>query len=186
MMDEKLGTLEIADDGTAVLRYLRHYPHPVAAVWRALTDPEQTRLWWAQARGELVPGGRWDLRWLNTSPGEAPMDWWTGSVVELQPERLFVVQNSAHGLLRWELRPVPGAGRDGDEGTELRFSCRLAVPELARTDLSSNLAGWHVHLDHLASVLDGGSIDWANWYRVHLPAWAALKPRYDDAVSAAS
>ena len=81
---------------------------------------------------------------------------------------------------------MPGAGRDGDEGTEFRFSCRLAVPELARTDLSSNLAGWHVHLDHLASVLDGGSIDWANWYRVHLPAWAALKPRYDDAVSAAS
>jgi len=34
-----------AADGRSVLRLERRYPHPVAKVWRAVTEPEQTSPW---------------------------------------------------------------------------------------------------------------------------------------------
>lgn len=182
-MTDDLGTILKLDDGTLRLEYLRFYPHPVAKVWRALTDPEQTQLWWAQARGSLRPGGQWDLRWLNTPPDEEPMDWWTGSVLEVQSERLFELENSAHGVLRWELSAAQRE-RNGEvvAGTELKFSCTLkgAIEQAA-----SSMAGWHVHLEHLAAMLKGDQIDWDNWYSVHLPQWQAVMPAYEKIVGAA-
>jgi hypothetical protein len=47
------------------------------------------------------------------------------------------------------------------------------------------LAGWHIHLDHLEHVLDGGSIDWPNWSRDHMPEWERIRERYAASVSGA-
>ncbi|NYE95838.1 uncharacterized protein YndB with AHSA1/START domain [Psychromicrobium silvestre] len=173
-----LGTMEELDGGKVRLRYRRLYPHRVSKVWQALTDPEQSKRWWAQARGALEAGGSWDLRWQNTPPGEQPMDWWTGSITELEPERVFELQNSVHGLLRWELSPAV-VGATGD-GTELIFTAIIDTED--RQARLSTLAGWHIHLDHLDSVLAGGSVDWPNWYSDHYPAWQQVHDEYAQVV----
>jgi len=41
-----------------------------------------------------------------------------------------------------------------------------------------SLGGWHVHLDHLADVLDGESVDWPNWNADFLPAWESVRDQY--------
>ena len=40
------------------------------------------------------------------------------------------------------------------------------------------LAGWHIHLDHLEEVLDGGAIDWPNWSTEHRPDWDRIHEGY--------
>jgi hypothetical protein len=57
---------------------------------------------------------------------------------------------------------------DGD-ATLLRFSSTLDLPDEFRTKV---LAGWHTHLDALATVLDGGEVDLVNiadgpWRETH-------------------
>jgi len=39
-------------------------------------------------------------------------------------------------------------------------------------------AGWDIHLDHLATALDGGAIDWPRWNQNHFPAWHEKEARY--------
>src|SRR4029453_17390721 len=51
-----LGSLEKLDDGGARLVFVRIYGHPVDKVWQAITNPNQTAKWWAQARGEAREG----------------------------------------------------------------------------------------------------------------------------------
>ena len=43
------------------------------------------------------------------------------------------------------------------------------------------IAGWHIHLDHLEVVLDGGKIDWEDWDRDHRPDWERIHERYSAA-----
>lgn len=183
MSSKDLGTLEQLDDGRFRLTFRRFYAQPVASLWRALTDPEHTKLWWAQARGTLEAGAAWDLRWQNTPPGEEPMDWWSGTLLEVVPERVFEMDNSAHGLLRWELQAAQLEGtapNNEEQGTELRFTATIKAADEA-TRLSV-LAGWHLHLHHLDTVLNGGSVDWSNWYQEHYPRWQQTNEEYAKTV----
>ena len=44
MNEQDLG--EIVRDGDLVgLRFVRHYPHPIQRVWRAITESDQLRAW---------------------------------------------------------------------------------------------------------------------------------------------
>ncbi|WP_052663787.1 SRPBCC domain-containing protein [Psychromicrobium lacuslunae] len=179
MSGKDLGTLEELEDGRFKLSFRRFYTQPVAVLWLALTDPERTKLWWAEARGVLEAGAAWDLRWQNTPPGEAPMDWWPGTLLEVIPEQVFEMDNSAHGVLRWELRPgqrEAQSSSDEVQGTEVRFTAIVDAPDEA-TRLSV-LAGWHLHLDHLDTVLNGGSVDWESWYQEHYPRWQQTNDEY--------
>ena len=72
---------------------------------------------------------------------------------------------------RWELDPA------GD-GTALTFTAEVDLPEDYETKV---IAGWHIHLDHLEEVLDGGTIDWENWNRDHRPDWERVHEHYTDA-----
>ena len=79
------------------------------------------------------------------------------------------------GRLRWELEP------DGD-GTALTFTADAQPPPDWELEV---LAGWHIHLDHLEAVLDGGTIDWPNWWRDHMPEWERIRERYSESVPSA-
>jgi uncharacterized protein YndB with AHSA1/START domain len=164
------GTIETLDDGRYVLRYERQLRHPVEAVWAALTEPEQMEQWWAHAAElELAEGGRARLEWLN---GPAVAE---GRVTRLEPPTTIEFDTDIHGRLRWELEP------DGD-GTVLTFTADAQLPEDWELEV---LAGWHIHLDHLEHVLDGGTIDWPSWSQEHMPEWERIRARYEAALSSA-
>jgi uncharacterized protein YndB with AHSA1/START domain len=155
------GTLETHDDGRATVRFERRIGHPVERVWSAITDPKEMIGWWGAAEVDLREGGRFDVRWLNTDEqgNAAHMH---ATIAELDPPRLLELDGDIHGVLRFELEP------DGDS-TVLRFSSTLELPDEFRTKV---LAGWHTHLNALATVLDGGSVDLVNiaggeWKEIH-------------------
>jgi uncharacterized protein YndB with AHSA1/START domain len=154
------GVLETRD-GKQVVRFRRHLAHPIERVWAALTDPAELIGWLGDAEVELVAGGRFVVRWLNTDErGNRAV--YRGSITRLDPPRRLEVSGDIHGVLRWELRPDAG-------GTLLTFSSTLALPEEYRTKV---LAGWHYHLDSLADALAGQPADLANlsdgrWARIH-------------------
>ncbi|WP_337063317.1 SRPBCC family protein [Kineococcus sp. G2] len=153
---ELLGGAVLHGAERATLTLTREYPHPVAAVWTALTVPEVTRRWWAALRADPRPGGEFSLMWLNGDPGE--LQWWPGEVTALDAPRLLEHTNSEHGLLRWELEPV-------DAGA-LRARTRLRLTnDLEGEDawVPMSLAAWHLHLEALERALDGGAVDWLDW-----------------------
>ncbi len=160
------GTIEKRDGGY-VLRYERHLDHPLERVWAALTEPDQLVQWLADADLDLVEGGAFELRWLNTDD-EGNRAVMRGTITRLQPVRLIEYSGDVHGVLRWELRP------DGD-GSLLTFVNGTPAPEEYRAKV---LAGWHTHLDHLADALDGHPVDWMRWGEDHRPRWGELHDRY--------
>ncbi len=160
--DSHDGTLETRDDGTSVVRFVRRLDHAIDRVWSALTEPDELIRWWGDADVDLVEGGEFTLRWLNTDErgNSAVMH---ATIVRLDAPRLLETPGDIHGLLRWELRP------DGD-GTVLTFSSTLELPEEFRTKV---LAGWHFHLDALAETLESRRVD-----LVSIPEWEGIHDRY--------
>jgi uncharacterized protein YndB with AHSA1/START domain len=157
-MSTETGTAEQQGDVT-VVRFERRLAQPVERVWRALTDPSELINWWGDAEVDLVAGGRFVMRWLNTD-GDGDGVVMHAAITELDPPRLLVTDGDKHGVLRWELSP------DG-EGTLLRFSSTLELPDGFRTKV---LAGWHFHLDSLDETLAGGRPDLASlagWHEIH-------------------
>jgi uncharacterized protein YndB with AHSA1/START domain len=166
-MTARDGTLERHGD-TQVIRFERRLDHPVERVWRALTEPGEIAAWLALAELDLTEGGRAVLTWQNTdTEGNTAVA--RGTVSALDPPRLFELDTDIHGRLRWELEP------DGD-GTLLTFTVEAQLPDEYELQV---LAGWHIHLDHLEHVLDGGTIDWPNWGSDHMPEWERIRASYE-------
>jgi uncharacterized protein YndB with AHSA1/START domain len=160
----KDGTLERVGDHQRI-RFERRLSHPVERPWSALTEP-----WLAIADLELEEGGRVVLTWQNTDD-EGNTAVARGTVSALDPPRLLEFDTDIHGRLRWELEP------DGD-ATALTFTAEVELPEEYETKVT---AGWHIHLDHLEEVLDGGRIEWPNWDQEHRPDWERIHERYEAA-----
>jgi uncharacterized protein YndB with AHSA1/START domain len=135
------GALQDLDDGRQQIRFQRRLEHPVERVWTALTDPGELVAWWGDADVELVEGGTFTMRWLNTDE-EGRSVTMTATITGLDPPHLLETSGDVHGTLRWELRS------DGD-GTILTVTSTLELPEEYRT---MALAGWHWHLDALAGA----------------------------------
>ncbi|HEX6389486.1 MAG TPA: SRPBCC family protein [Solirubrobacteraceae bacterium] len=161
-----LGTVE-QRDGKQVIRFERHLRHPIERVWEALTDPDELIGWWGRVERELRVGGAFTVTWLNTRDHEGneipepfTMD---ATITALQPPTLLEMDSEEHGVLRFDLVGT-------HDGTFLRFSATGDVPEEFRLPA---LAGWHMHLDALATVLDGGSVD-----LVEIPQWDEIRARY--------
>ncbi len=141
------GVLEIEED-RCVVRFERFLAHPVEDVWRALTEPRQLARWWGEAKVDLVRGGQFVMRWLNTDDeGSAAV--MHGTITAIEPLRLLEISADIHGVLCFTLSPQAA-------GTRVRFSSTLKLPDEFRTKV---LAGWHFHLDALATVLSGGATD---------------------------
>jgi uncharacterized protein YndB with AHSA1/START domain len=158
------GVLEPAGDGRVVLRFRRRIAHPPERVWAALTRPAELIGWWGEAEVDLTEGGTFVLRWLNTDEqgNRAEM---RATITALDPPRLLETRGDPHGVLRWELRP------DG-AGTLLSFSSTVDLPDEYRAMV---LAGWHWHLDALASFIGGTPAD-----LVAVAGWGRIHQRYAD------
>jgi uncharacterized protein YndB with AHSA1/START domain len=163
------GTYERRDDGMSVLRYERRIGHPVARVWRALTEPSELIGWLAESQVDLREGGAVRFEWLNTDDaGNTAIA--SGTVARLDPPRLVEYDTDIHGRLRFELAP------DGEEATILHFT--VEHPQLGDA-VAVVLPGWHIHLEHLDALLDGEPVDWERWNEEHRPRWDVLRERYD-------
>ena len=164
------GTVERTGDGRYVISFERRLAHPVDRVWAALTRPEQLIAWWGDADVELVEGGRFDVRWLNTDE-EGNAAEMHATIAKLEPPRLLVLDGDMHGRLRWELSP------HGD-GTLLSFRSTV---ELEPEFLTKVSAGWHFHLDALQRHVEGGTTD-----LVDIPDWEPIHEAYVEAVGGSS
>jgi uncharacterized protein YndB with AHSA1/START domain len=137
------------------LRYERRLRAPIERVWRAITEPDELRVWWGTIDVDLALGGRFNVRWDNA---DATMD---TVIVALEPPHLLEIA-TAGDKLDWDAvdpdDPMNNPTRmrfqlaeAGDGGTELTLTVGI-VPRELRPETAS---GWHAHLDLLAEVAEG-------------------------------
>ena len=153
-MTDELATF----DDARTMRYTRVFPHPIDAVWDAVTDAEQLDVWLAPACGVVVErrvGGRCVFGF-----GSPIKDGFEGTVTEYDPPNVVHYQLEGSSL-RFELEPVDG-------GTKLEFihafKPGIVSPAFAEADLPAGpgtpwhpdfCAGFHEMIDQLGSLLDG-------------------------------
>lgn len=145
-MEQSFAELSHHPEGFQV-RFERVYPHPIARVWEAVTDPKNMSAWFHQTELDLQPGGRIEFRSHDGDTCES-----NGRVVAVDPPRLFefvwVNDDVPDELTRWELH---------QEGHD---RCRVVFTHsrLAEAYAVSVSAGWHLVLDDLGQFLDGADI----------------------------
>ncbi len=131
----------------AVIQLDHFYPHPPAAVWRALTTPALLARWWAPGDVKPVVGHHFEL---DMGPyGKQPCE-----VVEVQPERLLRYRFAAGTLdttITWRLAPE-GAGT---RLTLVHEGFDLDSP-LSRRAFEGMKPGWPGVLDRLGQALTPG------------------------------
>jgi len=157
-----LGVLERGPD-EVTLRFVRRLPHPPAAVWRVLTEPEHLAAWFpTTVEGDLTPGATLQYNFRDMDlPG------FDGAVLAVDPPRLLEF-SWGDERLRFELTP------DGPH-TVLSFSASFA--EIGRA--ARDAAGWHTCLDLLGYDLAGAKAPWPQddrWRVVHADYVRALGP----------
>ncbi|MDT5013093.1 MAG: hypothetical protein QOH57_4710 [Mycobacterium sp.] len=161
-MSARAGRLTVEGD-RAVLEFERRLPHPVEAVWAAITDPDERTQWMGETIIDARTGGTIEM--VPTEPPLPPdKKRMTGRILVWDPPHVFehewrqpIVEDS---VVRYELE------RDGD-GTVLRFSHR----GLGIRNANGFLPGTHAFLDRLEAQLAGQP----------LPAWA---DRYQEIAQA--
>src|SRR6185312_7943442 len=165
-----LGPSAAVDTERTELVFTRRYAAAPGDVWAMLTEPAKTEMWWARTRGMAKTGSSFDLKWLNVKDEGHGIetDWWYGRVVEAQAPRLLELSNAMHGRIRIELEPDGG-------GTLMTFRNTIEVPSEV---VPMQLAGWHVHLDHLREALQGRSVDWQHWWDDFYPCWEQVHALY--------
>jgi uncharacterized protein YndB with AHSA1/START domain len=156
------GTMERTEDG-GVIRFVRHLPYPVAAVWDAITNPERLAEWWlpfdAEISVDLREGGQ--MVFTSRSGDLEPM---TATILRVDPPVLLEHTHMAPGsTLRWEIEAV-------DDGAVLRLTQHVSDVDAA---VDGNwIAGMHHSLSRLQPSLAGSPAAW-DW-----DAFAAAQARY--------
>jgi uncharacterized protein YndB with AHSA1/START domain len=128
----------------AIIEVDHWFPHPPAAVWKALTDPALHARWWAAGDVRPVLGHRFDLdmgQW-----GKQPCE-----VVQVEPDRLLKYKfgiGTLNTFITWRL------AADG-AGTRLKLTHEgfdMDSP-MGRMAFEGMGAGWPKVVAHLATVL---------------------------------
>jgi uncharacterized protein YndB with AHSA1/START domain len=117
-----------------VLRFERHLPEPVDAVWRAVTDPEEMRAWFPTR----IVISEWKVgAELTHHFDEHDIDPLPGKVLEWDPPHR-VSFTWGTDTIGFELSPAPGGG-----------TTFVLTEELSANIAARNAAGWDVCLDRL-------------------------------------
>lgn len=134
------------DDGRTFVRFQRHLPYSVEAVWAALTEQDQLEAWFPGVRFERQQGGSFEIWFGGDCEGPSHV---SGIVEAFDPPAVLQL-----GTIRWVLTAT-------DSGCLLVFSDVL-VFQPARRDgeiANSVLGGWHNSLDMLEDALAGRVVD---------------------------
>lgn len=128
--------------GAPVVRFERTFPHPLAAVWDSITDPERLERWFPTTVEftALEPGAPIVFRF-----GEDRYPPMEGEVRAVVPGRLLSF-SWGEDVLTFELE-----GRDHGAACRLAFTVELDSAGKAARDA----AGWEQCLDALAEVAGG-------------------------------
>lgn len=158
----------IIDGDRATMRFRRHLPHPIDAVWAALTEPIERKAWF----GETVIDGRTGgtIEMMPDEPPAAPdAKRLTGRILVWDPPHVLehewqqrIVEDS---VVRYELSV------DGD-GTLLTFT----HTGLSVTNARGFMPGTHAFFDRLDAHLAGTELpNWSDRYAEvasSYPAWS--------------
>lgn len=157
-MPNATGTYEQVD-GSPVIRFERTFPHGVAQVWAAITDPARLEQWFPTTVefDQLSEGAPITFRFAEDR--YPPM---SGAFREVSaPRRLSFTWGE--DLLTFELEE-----RDGAAACRLAFSVALDSADKAARDA----AGWDDCLDGLDAVVSGEAPE-------RLPGPESWRARYD-------
>lgn len=159
----RCGTLTI-DGDHAMMTFRRHLPHPIEAVWAAITDPDERRAWFGETTIDARPGG--SIAMVSEDPPAAlDSKRMTGRILVWEPPHVFehewrqrIVED---GVVRYEL------AEDGD-GTLLTFTHR----GLSVRNAEGFMPGTHAFFDRLDAHLGGSPLpDWSRRYAEAAPAY---------------
>ena len=148
-----------------VLVVARDLRHPPAAVWAALTEPEQLVAWAPFTAGrDLGATGEATLTMIDGVDGDR-MDL-AVTVTRAEPPTLLEYTWGSDDL-RWELAATGG-------GTRLTLRHRVG----SREDVARAAAGWHLCFDVLERLLTGDPVPPVRGQDALEHGWAALHDRY--------
>ncbi|HTO02646.1 MAG TPA: SRPBCC family protein [Opitutus sp.] len=146
--------------GPAEVRIVRTLPGPIERVWEYLTDPEKRSRWFCGGILEQKAGGRVEFAMVhkNLAPNETPPAKYAevqdpgvtfeGRVLRCDPPRLLAYTfGSDDSEVTFELTPQ---GKD----VLLVLTHRVRGAE-EESELTNYASGWHLHLSHLLSQLEG-------------------------------
>lgn len=154
---DRLGVVSV-DGDQATMTFVRRLPHPVEAVWAAITDPAQRAAWFGKTTIDGRAGGEIEMM-PDEPPAHPDMKRMTGRILVWDPPHVLehewrqgIVED---GVVRYELRA------DGD-GTVLTFTHRGLGVRNAR----GFVPGTHAFLDRLAAHLSRATLPrWGERYR---------------------
>ena len=165
MTTDVWGVLVPTPNGVTV-RFERYYATTPEDLWSSVTEPERLARWLGPVYGDLVVGGRYELRMGDDVPG-SPQNA-VGDVLECDaPHRL---------VLGWLFPGEP----ESRVTVDIRADGDGAVLVLEHLDLEEAAArgyggGWHASLDQLDDLVAGRAVrDWDGLF-------AAALPRYREA-----
>jgi uncharacterized protein YndB with AHSA1/START domain len=148
-----------------VLVVARDLRHPPAAVWAALTEPDQLVAWAPFTAGrDLGVTGEATLTMIDGVDGDR-VDL-AVTVTRAEPPALLEYTWGADEL-RWELAATGG-------GTRLTLRHRVG----SRDDLARAAAGWHLCFDVLDRLLAGDPVSPVRGQDALEHGWTALHDRY--------
>lgn len=157
---------EITRDGDRwALLFTRDFPQPPAAVWAALTDPDELRQWapYTADRPLTATGPVTLIAIDDAEERELP-----GAITAAEPPALLEFTWDTD-VLRWELTPEGG-------GTRLRLTHRM--DDAATADMMA--AGWHVCLDVVELLLAGAPVGPITGQAALDHDWSELRARYAE------
>ncbi|RRO20534.1 hypothetical protein EIL87_01180 [Saccharopolyspora rhizosphaerae] len=141
-------------NGHPVLRLHRVLTHPPAAVWKAITTPDELSAWFP-ARVEFdapTPGAPMRFHFEGAEQPE------TGEVLEADEPKVFA--------FRWNTDVIRCELLAHEQGCLLVFSHTLSGPDSDRPSAARHGAGWLICLDALEAGLSGttSEFDMALWF----------------------
>jgi Activator of Hsp90 ATPase homolog 1-like protein len=171
----KQSITEKRSDGSFQVRFARRIPHPIERVWEALTDPAELRKWWGDADLDLVDrgasrcAGSTPTRTATPPPSTAP------SASSTRPASS---RSPPPGLHRHPRPRSPDHPHLGTRPRRRPHPAPLQNTVSGPVDDDTTAAGWHLHLDALATILSGGQVDIAHPDPVFEPIHRAYTERY--------